>query len=291
MQKYVLITPARNEAKYIGSLINSVLAQKLLPLKWVIVSDGSTDETDDIVTSTIKDHPFVQLVRVARNSKRSFGSKALAFKKGYDILKDLEYDYIGNLDADVTFDSHYYETMVQEMSKNPQLGVASGVCWDKTDHGFQRTMSSLNHAVGAVQFWRKECFESIGGYQLATVGGVDSLAELNARMKGWETRSFPHLPVYHHKPIDSATARNGIHIAYRAGMTEYHIGTYPLFAILKAFRRWRQSPMMISALIRLFAYVKLWVSRPPRDATKELVAYLENEQLALIKQIIFGKKK
>ncbi|TKB23218.1 glycosyltransferase family 2 protein [Desulfopila sp. IMCC35006] len=291
MKTYVLITPVRNEEEYIGQLIDSVLRQSILPMKWVIVSDGSTDDTERIVILKTKQHPFVQLVRLEKKSKRSFGSKALAFRKGYNVVQNLDYDYIGNLDGDVTFETNYYERMIEEMGRNPQLGVASGVCLDKTDYGFKRTLSSLNHAVGAVQFWRRSCFEAIEGYQPTTVGGVDSLAELNARMRGWETRSFADLPVYHHKPVDTANARTGIHIAYRAGMTEYHIGTYPLFAVLKAFRRWQQSPRIISAFIRLFAYGKLWVTRAPRDATVELESYLKKEQLASIKRVLQGKIK
>jgi hypothetical protein len=110
-------------------------------------------------------------------------------------------------------------------------------------------------------------------------------------MKGWETKSFPDLPVYHHKPIDSANARTAFQIAYRAGLTEYHIGTYPLFAVLKAVRRWREAPIMISTLIRLFGYGRLWVTKAPRDAPEELVAYLKGEQKGVLKQVLLGRYK
>src|SRR5262249_51835178 len=162
-----------------------------LPLKWIIVSDGSTDDTDRIVADASRERPFIELISVKAGSARSFGSKALAFQKGYQALAATRYDFIGNLDADVTFEPGYYERILQEMAKNARLGVAGGVIFDKTPSGFKRTTSSLNHAVGAVQFWRRECFEAVGGYRPATVGGVDSLAELTARMKGWETKSFP----------------------------------------------------------------------------------------------------
>jgi len=289
MEIYTLITPARNEAPYLPGVIESVLRQTVQPAKWVIVSDGSTDGMDCIVERASKSNPYIQLIRVEGHTKRSFGSKALAFREGYKTLQNVVFNYVGNLDADVTMESHYYQRILEEMSKNPLLGVASGVVWDKRNVGFKRIISNLNHAVGAVQFWRRECFEAVGGYHPASVGGIDSLAELTARMKGWETRSFPDLPVYHHKPIDSANARSVIQIAYRAGLTEYHIGTYPLFAVLKAIRRWREAPFIISTLTRLFGYGRLWVTKAPRDAPEELVAYLKREQKTVLKRFLLGR--
>jgi glycosyltransferase involved in cell wall biosynthesis len=286
MNTYTLVTPARNEAAYIPRVIESVLGQSVLPVKWVIVSDGSTDETDEIVARAAQSSSLIQLIRISDGSKRSFGSKARAFKIGYDALHDVEFDYIGNLDADVTLEPNYYQRILEEMSKNTLLGVASGVVWDKTANGFRRTISSLNHAVGGVQFWRRACFEDIGGYRPATVGGIDSIAELTARMKGWETKSFPDLAIYHHKPVDSASGRSGIQIAYRAGLTEYHIGTYPPFAILKSIRRWKESPILLSSLVRIFAYGKLWFAGMPRDAPEELVSYLKKEQKAVMRQTL-----
>ena len=228
------------------------------------------------------------MIRVPGGAKRSFGSKALAFKAGYEALQDVVFDYVGNLDADVTMEPNYYEKNLEEMSNNKWLGVSSGVLWDKTESGYERTNSNLNHAVGAVQFWRRECFEAVGGYRPVTVGGGDSLAELTARMKGWETRSFPNLPVYHHKPVDFANGRTGMRIAYRAGLTEYHIGTHPLFATLKAIRRWKESPIILSTLVRLFAYWKLWLVGTQRDASNELVAYLKNEQMEVLRNTLIN---
>lgn len=284
--KYVLITPAKDEAKFIGQLAESVIAQTMTPVLWVVVSDGSTDGTDDIVQTCAKKHSFIRLVRIPAGSARSFGSKAMAFRQGIRELEGIHYRFIGNLDADMTFAPTYYERLISEMGNDPRLGIASGVCWDKTPDGFRQVTISLNHAVGAVQFFRRECFEAIGGYRPVSVGGMDALAEFTARMKGWQTRAFPDLPAYHHKPVDSANARSARHVCYRAGLTEYHIGTHPLFACAKAFRRWRDAPIGFSILIRLFAYGKLWLGRVPRDAPDELVAYLKAEQLARLRAVM-----
>lgn len=285
---YVLITPARNEARFLPDVIRSIAGQSILPIRWVIVSDGSTDETEEIVCHAANEHGFIRLIRLESGKTRSFGAKAAAFQRGWDEVKQLQFDYVGNLDADITLDSNYYQRIMQEMELDPGLGVGTGVCWDKRPDGFQCVTVSLNHAVGAVHFFRRACFEAVGGYKPVTVGGMDSIAILTARMNGWTTRCFRDLPVYHHKPVDSASGRSAIRIAYRAGMTEYHIGTHPLFALSKAIRRWKTSPMVLSVIVRLAAYLGLWLSRASRDASPELTRYVYREQLLRLK-VLFSK--
>jgi glycosyltransferase involved in cell wall biosynthesis len=286
MKQYVLITPARNEAEYLPIVIDTVINQTIKPLQWIIVNDGSTDRTEEIVLKAQAENPFIKLVQEKGEAKRSFGSKAKAFKAGFSALHEHSYNYIGNLDADVSMEYDYYSKVIENMEKHKRLGVAGGVVWDRTDNGYKRTMSSLNHAVGAVQFWRRECYEAIGGYRKVTVGGVDSIAELTARMLGWETRSFPDLAVFHHKSVDSASGKTAIRISYRAGMTDYHIGTNYLFALLKAVRRWKKNPVVLSTIVRIYAYNKLYLTRVPRDAAPELVKYLNSEQLRTIKKYL-----
>lgn len=287
-RRYVLVTPARNEGKYLRALLDSVAAQTLPPVRWIIVNDGSTDETDAIVNEYVSRYGFISLLRRDSDGGRSFGSKAAAFQRGVAQLGTVEFDYLGNLDADITLEPDYYERVLLEMERNPRLGVATGVCWDKTDRGFQCVTVSLNHAVGAVHLFRRACFEAVGGYRPVSVGGMDSLAVLSARMHGWETRCIPELPVYHHKPVDSVNGRSAFRIAYRAGETEYHIGSHPLFALVKALRRWRASPPVFGSLIRLAAYFRLWICSRPRDASVELTRYVHREQMARLRSM-FGK--
>ena len=127
MKSYSLVTPARDEAAYIPGLIECILKQTVRPTQWIIVSDGSTDQTDNIVSRASKAEPFIELIRVSERSERSFGSKALAFMEGYKALQNVSFNCIGNLDADVTMEPHYYQRMLEEMAKKQQLGVASGV--------------------------------------------------------------------------------------------------------------------------------------------------------------------
>ena len=194
---YVLVTPAKNEAATIGETIRSVLAQSVIPSEWAIVSDGSTDRTDEIVSGYATVHPFIHFLRAPSPPARSFGSKIRAFRYGYDRLRTPDYEFIGNLDADITFDANYYLRLMGEMRNNSELGIASGVTYEKVNGQFQRVGSSLNHAVGGTMFFRRQCFEEVGGYQPVSVEGEDAIVERTARMLGWETRSFPELPLYH----------------------------------------------------------------------------------------------
>src|SRR3989442_7079497 len=122
--RYVLVSPARNEAKFIGRTIDAVVSQTIRPLKWVIVSDGSTDGTDDLVRKRAVDHAWIELVRTPERKERDFAGKVNAFNAGYARLKGLEYDIIGNLDADVSFEPDYIECLLGKFVENPRLGVA-----------------------------------------------------------------------------------------------------------------------------------------------------------------------
>src|SRR5213594_984861 len=121
---YVLSTPARNEVAYIEKTIRSVVAQTLLPLRWVIVSDGSTDGTDEVVKKYAARHDWIELIRRPERAERHFAGKVDAFNAGYARVKDLPYDIIGNLDGDVSFDTEYLAFLLSKFSENPRLGVA-----------------------------------------------------------------------------------------------------------------------------------------------------------------------
>lgn len=123
--QYVLITAAKNEAQYIELTIKSVISQSILPLKWVIVNDGSTDETEQIIKKYVDNHAWIELLSLPPAGERHFGRKAIAFNKGYEKVKDLEFDIIGNLDADISFDDEeYFSFLLNKFKVNPKLGVA-----------------------------------------------------------------------------------------------------------------------------------------------------------------------
>ena len=191
---YVLITPARNEEAFIGDTIRSVAAQTRRPLRWIIVSDGSTDGTDDIVKSHAADLDWIELMRMPERRDRQFAAKANAFNAGYERLKHLRFDLIGNLDADITFAPDYFEFLLGRFAQDPELGVAGTPFVEDVDRPDQHTYAhdgaNLDHVSGACQIFRRKCFEAVGGYVPIKGGAIDWIAVTTARMNGWKTRTF-----------------------------------------------------------------------------------------------------
>lgn len=220
---YVLITPARNEAAYIERTIKSMVSQTVLPLKWVIVSDGSTDGTDDIVKSYAARHKWIEMVRTPERKERHFAGKVFAFDAGYERVKDLKFDVIGNLDADISFDEDYFSFILSKMGKNPELGVAGTPFRDGTVQ-YDYRFASTEHVSGACQLFRRECFEEIGGYIPIKGGGVDWTAVTTARMKGWRTRTFTEKTYSHHR--NSGTGQSTLLASrFRFGKQDYYLGS------------------------------------------------------------------
>ena len=170
---YVLITPARNEGAFIEETIKSVIGQTVPPLRWVIVSDGSTDATDDIVRNYASRHAWIELLRMPERKERHFAGKVYAFNAGYEKVRGLQYDLIGSLDADISFDPGYFEFLLAKFSQDPQLGLA-GTPFSEGKVKYDFRVTRKEHVSGACQLFRRACFESVGGYVPLKAGAVDS---------------------------------------------------------------------------------------------------------------------
>lgn len=276
---YVLITTARNEEKLISKTIRSVVCQTILPRKWVIISDGSTDDTDEIVQGWAKEHKFIVFMRRSDNhGERSFGSKARSFKVGYEYLKPEAFSYIGNLDADVSFDPDYYERVLQHFNTNSRLGVAGGIIHELISGTFVRQRINLNSVAGAVQMFRRDCYEQVGGYVPLRFGGIDSAAEITARMHGWQVQTFPELQVMHHRRVASGGGRM-VQTQWRHGLRHYSLGYHPLFEILRNIDRVRDRPYVVAAVLMTAGYLSGIMSGQKRELPNDVVRFLQTEQM------------
>lgn len=281
--KYVLISAVRNEEKTIRYPIESVLSQTCLPLKWVIVSDGSTDETDNILRQFESKFNFIQFVRLEKNHKNEgFSSKVMALREAYTKLMSIEYSFIGVLDADISFNSIYYENIFKEFEKNDKLGISGGYIYEPDTNGvfISRSHNRVRSVAGAVQMFRRECYEMIGGLQPIIYGGEDTYAEILARANGWEVNSFPGYNVYHHKP--GYLKRGVLKERFREGRLDYVLGTHVIYELLKFFRRIPENPFLFGAFIRVIGYIEALVASrhiiPPPDILK----YYRKEQYNVI---------
>lgn len=285
MKKYVLITPARNEADFIEKTIASVVAQTVLPLRWIIVSDGSTDGTDEIVQRHNRQHEWIQLIRAEAPGGRNFGSKARAVQFAYSQLAPLDFTYVGNLDADVSFGPDYFENMCQKLAANPRLGIVGGIRFDLCNGEFRKTLCARNSVGGPFQFFRRECFEAIGGYQPLPFGGIDAVAEITARMKGWEVRSFPEFHVYHHRRTGTATV-NSLRSNFNFGIKHYHIGYDPLFYLAQCVFRGLKRKSLLRPLLRFSGYCWAFLRGDRPAVPPEVITYLHREQRTRLKSLL-----
>ncbi|MBK8946970.1 MAG: glycosyltransferase family 2 protein [Ignavibacteriae bacterium] len=285
MKKYILITAAKNEQDYIGETIKSVISQTVKPFLWCIVSDGSTDKTDDIIKEYEKNYSFIKYIRNDKTDDRNFASKVYALKIALNYIAEnkIDYRFIGNLDADTVFDTNYYEQIIKEFEKDENLGLAGGIFFENYKGKKIKVVLASNSVRGAVQFFRKDCFDEIGGFVPLKNGGEDIITEVTARMKGWKVRSFDHLHVQNLRL--SGTGRWGIaETKFREGMLAHSIGYHPLFQILKSLYRFKERPFIISGILHLFGYLWALISKNKVKVSQEFKTYLRKEQIQRLKE-------
>jgi len=283
---YVLITPARNEERFIELTIKSVVAQTVRPLKWAIVSDGSTDRTDVIVQRYVLDHPWIELVRMPERQERNFAGKVQAFNAGYARMAGLKYDIIGNLDADVSFDAEYFEFLLGKFAENPRLGVA-GTPYREGSFQYDYRFTSIEHVSGQCQLFRRECFEEIGGFVPRKIGGVDLVAVTTARMKGWQTRTFPEKPYYHHRKMGTAAQGNLI-VPYRVGQTDYVLGSHPVWEFFRCIYQLTRPPILLGGSLRLVGFFWAMTRRVQKQVSADFVRFRREEQMRRLEKFFIG---
>lgn len=274
---FVIITPAKNEGQHIERLIRSVVAQTILPSKWVIVSDGSTDNTDSIAMKYQHKYPFIELVKREAARDRHFGSKAKAISFGLSRLNGVDYQFIGNLDADASLDAKYYENVLEFFRQNPRLGIAAGATVDMINGVQHKTLSSKDSVGGIAQFFRRECWEQIGGYLPLRIGGIDSAAEIMARMNGWEVRQIPGLQVFHHRKMGTGMWGNWERRFFQ-GRHFYLLGHHPLFFSFKCIYRCMERPFVVGSILLFLGYAWAFFSKEKPLLPKNVVGFLRSEQ-------------
>jgi len=282
---YVLVTPARNEAQFIEMTIKSVINQTLLPLRWVIVSDGSTDGTDKIVAKYAAHHAWIELVRIPEHAQRSFSSKVAAFRAGYSRLAGLRYEVIGNLDGDVSFDEGYLAFLIDKFAANPRLGVA-GTPYREDNPIHDERFKSPDHVSGACQMFRRECFEEIGGYQPSSCGGIDFVALLAAQAKGWETRRFDDRTCFHHRHVGSGDHAGVYSRLLNRGRKDYLLGSHPAFEVFRCINQMKNSPFVVGGGLMLVGYFRAALLRMERSMPAELIKIRQEDQMRRLKQTL-----
>lgn len=285
--KYVLVTPAHNEAAYIERTLQSVCGQIEPPLKWVVVSDGSTDGTDAIVEKYAQSTDWLELVRLPPRRERNFAAKVHAFRAGYALVENLDFDVVGCLDADIAFGEDYFAYVLANMEARPDVGVAGTHYTEGSFHSFKDSFINAQHVNGQCQMFRRACFADIGGYQAIEGGGIDWVAVTTARMKGWKTESFEGRTFDHLRKMGTAGS-NELMSRFRYGKKDYFLGGHPLWQLCRGGFQLRKKPYVVGGMALLLGYFWCWLRRAHRPVSAELMQFHRGEQLARLRGLLAG---
>jgi poly-beta-1,6-N-acetyl-D-glucosamine synthase len=287
---YVLMTAANNEEAFIERAIQSVLAQTILPKRWVIVSDASTDRTDEIIEKYARQNQFIRFLKLSRPAGRSFGSKGMALEQGCKMFEGVTFNFVGNIDADIAVEPFFFEALMDHFERDPKLGLASGFIHEEQDGEFRnRASNRVDSVMHAAQLVRRECYEQIGGYATFKYGGEDWYAQQCAKMKGWRADAIPSLKVFHAR--HTGAADHLLRHRFRLGRLDYSFGSDPFFELVKCALRVSEKPWLAGAVVRFLGFAWSGLKREKRPVSREFVDFLRKEQRAKVRSIVSGNAR
>jgi biofilm PGA synthesis N-glycosyltransferase PgaC len=278
LPRYLLITPTHNEEAFIELTIRSVVGQTVRPVRWLIVSDGSTDRTDDIVRRYTEQHEWIELIRMPERGSRDFGGKANCVNTAYARIRQTPHELVASLDGDISFAADYFEFLLGRFASDPKLGIG-GTPFTENGRSYDYQFSSLDHVSGACQLFRRECFDQIGGYVQSKGGGIDVIAVLSARMNGWTTRTFTERVCEHHRPMGFGTADSDWVVNFRLGERGYRLGYHPVWQVARSLYQTTRKPYLVAGTALFAGYLWAMVSRAERPIGRELVAFQRHDQM------------
>lgn len=287
-RRYVLISPCRNEADYMRQTLDSVVAQSARPAKWVIVDDGSTDQTPAILAEYQTKHDWITVVTRRDRGRRAVGPGVIeAFYAGYEAIDPDAYDYLCKLDLDLRLPPRYFETLMARMEADPKIATCSGKAYVEESGKLVSERHGDETSLGMTKFYRVSCFKAIGGFVREVMwDGIDCH---RCRMKGWIACSWdePELRFVHLRPMGSS--QQGIYVGrMRHGFGQYFMGTGFLFIAASAISRINEKPYLLGSLAMLWGWSKSALMGKPRYQDPEFRHFLRRYQT---RALLVGKKK
>jgi hypothetical protein len=281
-RRYCLITPCRDEAKFARRTLDSVARQSIPPTLWVIVDDGSKDDTPKILAEYAQKYDFIRVIRRDDRGDRKLGGGVIdAFYVGYNSIDPSQFDYLCKLDLDLDLPPRYFEILMQKMEQIPRLGSCSGKAYFERDGKLISEMLGDENAIGASKFFRRECFEQIGGFVRELMwDGIDGH---RARMLGWICASWdePDIRFIHLRPMGTShkswwTGR------VRWGVGQYFMGTGPVYMLASAGFRMSRPPIIVGGIAMIWGYLKAMFQRKPRYGDAEFRRFMRRYQWACL---------
>lgn len=284
-RRYLLISPCRDEGKYLRRTLDSVAAQTVPPALWVVVDDGSTDDTPAILEEYARRLPYLRIVRRADRGGRKVGPGVIeAFYAGLDTVRLEDFDYVCKLDMDLDLPPRYFELLMQRMEEDPRVGTTSGKPWfvHPSTGELVPEVCGDEMSVGMSKFYRVECFKEIGGFVREVMwDGIDCH---RCRMLGWIAESVESEPIrfIHLRPM--GTSQKGIWTGrLRHGFGQYFMGTSPLYYLAVVVYRLPAYPMVIGSAAMLWGYLRSWLKGLPRYDDLEFRRFLRSYQHACLR--------
>lgn len=286
--RYIIIMPAYNEANYIRRALDAVVAQTLLPQELIVVNDGSTDHTPDIVRDYQAQHPWIRLVNHEKKAGHAAGSKVVrAFYLGFGAVKE-PYDFLVKLDADLSFPDTYFAEVAALFEADPTVGIAGGtIVMEQGGEWVYENFSDEDHVKGAFKSYRKACFEAIGGLKASI--GWDTADELLARYHGWRMQVDQRLHVRHYRPLGTETGSVRIRVKVGNGMYRLRYGFFiTLVSALKA--GYLNKPYGLTGLAVMYGWLESWLQRDAFMVSAEEGQFIRQFRWARTRGKFLGKK-
>ena len=285
---YVLISPCRDEAQHMRQTLDTVIGQSIQPSKWIIVDDGSTDTTPEILAEYEKKYPWIEIITRTDRGRRSVGPGVIeAFYAGYDAINPDEYEYLCKLDLDLRLPPRYFETLIDRMNTNPRIATCSGKAYIEEDGNFVDEGHGDDTSLGMTKFYRVACFKAIGGFVREVMwDGIDCH---RCRMHGWIACSWdePELRFVHLRPMGSSE-QGIIRGRMRHGYGQYFMGTGVLYMAVSAVYRMNKKPYVIGGLAMLWGWLKSAIAGKPRYEDLAFRQFLHHYQRRVL---LVGKKR
>jgi biofilm PGA synthesis N-glycosyltransferase PgaC len=293
--KFIAITAARNEGNYIDKTLKSIVSQTLLPEEWIIVDDGSTDETTNIAEGFARSHPWIKVVRhqTRRHRDDNIGKVKVdrtiytveAFYCGLSHAITNEYDFIFLIDADVVLSPNYFKSILAKFAKDSKLGIASGSVHENIKGRMIKERLMPWSAPGNAKSWRRSCFQEIGG--LVRGPGWDSIDNFQAMILGWQVKIFEdqELKVIHLRPAGSS----GMSILQGrkvVGRRAYFMGIHPLYFFISALYHLPDYPCVLGSLCKIIGYLQGLLGRSKQYDDKNFIRSFRKWQLNKLYNIL-----
>jgi len=275
--KYVVITPVRDEEAFLRKTVDSIINQTVRPAEYVLVNDGSSDRTGEIVDQYCLEHSWIRAVHRTDRGYRKWGGGIIeAFYAGFNALTVKDWDFMCKLDGDLSFEPDYFASAIRKFEENPKIGIGGGVLYHYLNGQKILENHPQFHVRGGVKIYRRRCWDDLGGLWVGS--GSDTVDEVKANMLGWTTMSFFDLHMIHHRPTGASWGRWGGIV--KDGRIDYVYGSHPLFLIAKVLVRLFRRPYLVGSVALAYGYIAAFFHRCPRVDDPQLIKYLRGQQLA-----------